>query len=110
VDAQFKWNLEAFTEIREFGGVFLQINVLEAMFQDVLQRCEPNAAAGFELFANGTGRDPITGLGNQRNQPLAFGAATRLPDRRPPYPTAWAWLYESWNLAFCSTYSNNIDF
>jgi hypothetical protein len=106
VESTFKHSPTAFDDIHEFRGVFLMLNVLEAMGQDVLQHHEANARAGFELFAQGTGRPALPGLHNHLARPAAHGSATHLPDRPPPLPAAWSQLYESWNLAFVSSYPN----
>lgn len=110
VIARFKRDPAAHTEIHEVRGLFLQINVMEAMFQDALQRCEDNAHAGYPLFLHPSGRPAIEGLDNGLVRLTAVGGATHLPDRRPPFPRQWTQLYESWNLCFCSTYPNALDF
>lgn len=109
-ELSFKFDPNWFTAMSELRGFVLQINILEAMYQDVLQGCDDNARAGYELCAEPSGRPPIAGLGNTLHAPFEPALPAVIPNRHPPISLAWDYLYHSWNLAFCSMYRNNIDF
>lgn len=98
------------TGVREFdedasGGHSLQLNIMEAMFQDTLLGWDDNAAAGFELFCQSVDKQPQPVLGEDIVREWVLdGRPTGVPLSVPAFATAWANLYTSWNAAFCSNY------
>lgn len=104
VDAAYHHDLEAFRTIREYGGIFLQINILEAMGQDVVSGRRDNAEAALPMVVHTSGRRALSGLDNGPIEPAAWADATHLPERRPPLPRAWTRLYHAWNLCFVASY------
>lgn len=89
------------------AGALLSINILEAMMQDTLQGYEDNAQCGFELMMESNDRKEIKGLDNGPDSEwVDDGRKTGVALYKSPLPTVWANIYSSWNLCFCSTYSN----
>jgi len=87
------------------GGHSLQLNILEAMFQDTLMGFDDNAASGFELFCQSVDKEPHQVLGEDIvREWVRDGEPTGVPLSVPAFPVAWANLYVSWNAAFCATY------
>lgn len=100
----FKTGARAFDEDAS-GGHSLQLNILEAMFQDTLLGWDDNAAAGFELFCQSVDKAPQPVLGEDIvREWVDDGRPTGVPLSLPAFPRAWANLYTSWNAAFCANY------
>ena len=91
------------------GGLGLAVNILEAMYQDVKQGSFDNASAGFELMCESNDREPIKGCGNDITKEWVpeGGEERAILDWRSPLPLRWSNLYQSWNMAFVSCYSNS---
>ncbi len=100
----FKTGARAFDD-EASGGHSLQMNILEAMFQDTLLGWDDNAAAGFELFCQSVDKAPQPVLGEDFVREWALdGQGTGVPLSVPAFARAWANLYTSWNAAFCANY------
>lgn len=90
------------------NGEVLSLSILSAMYEDFRLDNSDNANAGFELMVEPFGRSPIPGTGSDVNrewvhngQPMGVWLGTA------PFPVDWNCLYQSWNLGFCSNYSNS---
>ena len=93
------------------NGLILALNILEAMYEDTRLQHPANANAGFELMMEPFGRSPIAHAGNDVNREwIEQGMPMGVWQALPPFPTEWHSLYQAWNLAFCSSYRNNIYF
>lgn len=82
------------------ASLVLQINILEAVFSDILMGLSDNARAGWVLTLHKSGHrvtDPFTGAGPNHWSP--DGKAICL---RHPFQTSWNDLYQIWNMAFVS--------
>jgi hypothetical protein len=100
----FKTGVRPFDEDAS-GGHSLQLNILEAMFQDTVLGWDDNPAAGFELFCQSVDKQPQPVLGEDIVREWVLdGRPTGAPLSMPAFATAWANLYTSWNAAFCSNY------
>jgi hypothetical protein len=90
---------------RSGGGLTLQLNILDAMYEDTLLGNDTNAEAGFELMAHAFDKDPQPLVGERYTdewhldgKPMGVGRC------HMAFADAWVMLYSSWNGAFCANY------
>jgi hypothetical protein len=90
---------------RSGGGLTLQLNILDAMYEDTLLGNDTNAEAGFELMAHTFDKDPQPLVGERYTdewhldgKPMGVGRC------HMAFADAWVMLYSSWNGAFCANY------
>jgi len=82
------------------GSRWLRLNILEAVFSDLLMGFFDNAKAGWVLAAHKTGRkkrDPRTEAG-----PCVWSADGKTVCLGQPFVKSWDDLYQTWNMAFLS--------
>jgi hypothetical protein len=82
------------------GSRWLQVNILEAVFSDMLMGLSDNARAGWILARHKAGRrneDPRTGAGSNY-----WSADRKAICLRHPFHKSWVDLYQIWNMAFVS--------
>ena len=82
------------------GSRWLRLNILEAVFSDLLMGFFNNAKAGWVLAAHKTGqkkRDPCTGAA-----PCYWSSDGKTICLAQPFVKSWDDLYQIWNMAFLS--------
>lgn len=83
-----------------FGSRWLRLNILEAVFSDLLMGFFDNAKAGMVLAVQRTGQkrpDSRTGAG-----PCFWSADGKTICLAQPFVKSWDDLYQLWNMAFVS--------
>lgn len=83
-----------------WGSRWLRLNILEAVFSDLLMGFFDNARAGRILAVQKTGRkrpDSLTGAG-----PCCWSADGKTVCLGQPFVKSWDDLYQIWNMAFLS--------
>lgn len=100
-----KYMYGAFTPVDWTHGKRLQLNILEAIYQDVLQENEVNAAAGFEVMCQTSDQEDISCIGQSPNcEWKPDGKPTGLILRNIAMSEAWTNIYCSWNACFIAEY------
>ncbi len=86
------------------GGTAVSINIWEATLTEKRSGNKGNAYAGKVLAKNKCGRkklDPATGAGPSKLSPTGLAI-----ERNYPLPLEWADLYQTWNMDFCSRFTD----
>jgi hypothetical protein len=107
--ASIKYPLEKMIEFHESGeipagflGVLLPFNILEAAAADLLLGFSSNAKTGWTLAVNRPYK--LRREGQTQARTTAWSQDKKAFNYNLPLPQMWADLYQSWNLAFITTF------
>ena len=85
------------------SGYFLQINILEAIYQDTLYENDDNAKAGFELLCETYDQPKIECIEQDYLKPWFYNNRPMgLRVYNYAYPRVWNNIYSSWYGCYCS--------
>jgi hypothetical protein len=108
-DVYMKLNDNSVFDNKSGDGRYLQANIMDAMYADVMRKCDDNAEAGFELMCQTVDKTPNPETGDGISTELKVdGKETGVVLHKIACQKAYNNLYISWNAAFVSSYPDSI--